>query len=80
MPSCLVALRWRKTTCLPPEGYTYYADPKCKDNMQQGNHLLDFSFRDHEALARSGAGGKRYPWDRARPVTQTYSDFWSQQQ
>ena len=64
---------------LPPEGYTYHDDPKCKNNGQQGNHLLDFSFRAHEALAISGGGGKRYPWDRARPVTQTYSDFWSQQ-
>ena len=40
---------------------------------------LAFSERAHAALAKAGGAPKRYPWDRARPVTQTYSDFWTQQ-
>ena len=72
-----------------PEGYTFYDDPKRKQKealaseraqTERAGQLLEFAERHHANLAKKGTAPKRYPWDRARPVTQTYCDFWTQQQ
>ena len=71
---------------LPPDDYTYHDDPKRKakelkrqHETEPRSHLLQFSFRAHEELMRKGQAPKRHPWDRARPVNNTYADWWSQQ-
>ena len=72
-----------------PDGYTFYDDPKRKQKealaseraqTERAGQLLEFAERHHANLAKKGTAPKRYPWDRARPVTQTYCDFWTQQQ
>ena len=67
---------------LPPADYTYFDDPKAKKKeakRESKSLLLDFSVKAREVLEKHGAAPKRHPWDRARPVTQTYADFWNQQ-
>ena len=61
--------------------YTYYDDPKRARPEDLKPSLLEFSEREFEEARQSGEGArtKRHPWDRARPVTRTYSDFWGQQ-
>jgi hypothetical protein len=61
--------------------YTYYDDPKRTRLEDLKPSLLEFSEREFEEARQAGEGArtKRHPWDRARPVTRTYSDFWGQQ-
>lgn len=81
--------RWELTTTSPlarrppdpkvPANYTYYDDPKRKkkEKVDRG-HLFDYSVRSFEVEAKKGSV-KRMPWDRVRPVTRTYGEFWGQQ-
>ena len=71
-----------------PEGYTYYDDPKRKKpeehRQERETAVYDFSMRYHDEVRQFGSpDGKkpptRHPWDRTRPITKTYSDFWRAQ-
>ena len=69
-------------TMKTPVGYTYHDDPRRKrtevEEKRQGQPLFAYSVHSFEA-ARQHGSVKRMPWDRVRPVTRTYGDFWSMQ-
>ena len=60
----------------PPPEYTYWDDHRRKKEQEEPrSRLFEFSLRYFEQASREGLGPKRHPWDRARPVTRTYADF-----
>ena len=70
-------LRRQKLHTNAPMGYTYCDDPRRK-REEDHSHLYEYNLRSYEQAATQG-WVKRLPWDRVRPVTRTYGDFWGQQ-